>query len=93
MTIRHMTDAEALAEIQRRSAEGRISESTHARRRMNERGALLRDVRAAIASAKTCACVELDEKWKLSGGVDTDGAELVVVAALTTDGTLIVTIF
>lgn len=88
-----MTDAEAMALIKQRSAEGRILESSHARKRMNQRGATLRDVRCAIAAATTCVCEEVDEKWKLTDGVDTDGDLLVVVAALTTDGTLIVTIF
>jgi len=49
---------------------------------MNQRGVTVADLRAAMMSAKSADWDATQETWRLSGGTDTDDAELVVCVAV-----------
>lgn len=88
----HVNDAKALAEIQRLARLGRIVYTPHARRRMKERGATELDVRHALRIA-TAARYQADRRnWRVEGGVDTEGDELMLICDLEAD-VIVVTLF
>jgi hypothetical protein len=58
---------------------------------MRERGARFEDVRHALISA-TCCKPSNDSKWKVTGGQDLDGDELVSIVAIE-DEVVVVTVF
>jgi hypothetical protein len=58
---------------------------------MQQRSVGREDIRQALMSAST-AVHEVDRKWRLEGGVDTDGDPLGVVIVFTGRG-LVVTVF
>jgi hypothetical protein len=82
----------ALARIKHAARFGRVIAGTHARGRMAERGAQARDVMSAIRTA-TAAVHEEGTKYRLEGGVDTDGDALGVVVAEVQPGLFVVTLF
>lgn len=86
-----MTPAEALADIRGYAAAHRIRLTGHASLRMQQRGADFGDVRSALLTATTCA-VQANGAWRVEGGVDRDGDELTVIAALEA-GVVVITVF
>lgn len=87
-----MNDTQALAEIQRLARLGRVRFTRHAFERMDERGATLRDVVAALVSA-TAAVHQPDRgTWRVEGGRDRVGDDLTVVVALEAD-VVVITVF
>jgi hypothetical protein len=89
--VRGVTPAEALADIRGYAAANRIRLTGHASLRMQQRGADLGDVRSALISATACTA-QANGAWRVDGGVDRDGDELTVIAALEA-GIVIVTVF
>jgi hypothetical protein len=85
-------DAEALAEIRRLARRDRIVMTAHARQRMFERGATPRDIRKALLTATTAIYQDDRNNWRLDGGVDTDGDDLMVICDLEAD-VIVVTLF
>ena len=87
-----MTPDEALR-LARRAAQGnRLQFSRHARDQMAERGAKVPDVERACITA-TVAAYQGEDVWRLSGGVDTAGDVLVVVASVDIVEVFVVTVF
>jgi len=86
-----VTPAEALESIRRAGISGAFVVSGHARQRMRERGAGLRDVRNAMATATQCRAQETG-RWRTDGGVDDDGDELSIVVVFD-GGTIVVTLY
>jgi hypothetical protein len=84
--------SDALEEIQRLAKWWRFRLSRHALVRMAERTVKRADVRHALLTAKVaswqtdCGC------WRVSGGHDLDGDDLVVIAAIE-DDLVIITVF
>jgi hypothetical protein len=69
-------EPKVLAEIKALAARNFIRYSSHALRRMSQRGATTTDVRKALLSA-TDVTWQLDHQtWHLTGGVDADGDDL-----------------
>jgi len=64
----------------------------HASERMHSRGATPGDVRAALITARSSRWQADRETWRITGGVDLDGDELVVIVALEAD-VVVVTVF
>jgi hypothetical protein len=87
-----MSNGDALTRIQHAARFGRVIPSAHARQRMAVRGAQARDVMNAIRTA-TSALHEGETKYRLEGGVDTDGDGLVVVVAEVQPGLYVITLF
>jgi hypothetical protein len=85
-------DARVLAEIKRLARLDRVVLPSHARQRTLERGADPRDVRRALLTA-TAAVYQADRNnWRLDGGVDTDGDDLMLICDLEAD-VIVVTLF
>jgi hypothetical protein len=87
-----MSNDGALNRIQHAARFGRVIPSAHARQRMALRGAQAGDVMNAIRTA-TVAIHEGETKYRLEGGIDTDGDALVVVVAEVQPGLYVITIF
>lgn len=87
-----MSNDGALARIKHAARFGRVIPSAHARLRMGERHAQAGDVMNAIRTA-TVAIHEEETKYRLEGGVDTDGDALGVVVAEIQPGLYVVTLF
>lgn len=87
-----VSDAQALAEIQRLAQLDRIRYSHHARDRMAERGAMPADVRCALVTATAAVWQAERSNWRVRGGVDRAGDELTAVVDLEAD-VIVVTIF
>lgn len=83
---------DALSEIKRLARLGRVRFSRHARDRMAERGASEPDVRHALVTATSTLCQSDRASWRLEGGFDLDGDDLVVVLAVEAN-VLIITVF
>lgn len=75
-----MAIPETLADVRGFAAAGRIVVTSHAERRMEERGAASADVRHALVNATGCTAAS-GGGWKVHGP-DLDGAELVLVVLL-----------
>ncbi|HWU86524.1 MAG TPA: DUF4258 domain-containing protein [Kofleriaceae bacterium] len=86
-----MHDPSALAEIHRLAHLNRIAFSTHAQRRLAERGAEREDVRVALTSS-TSASRQDRGTWRVAGGRDRAGDELTVIVDIEAD-VIVVTIF
>jgi hypothetical protein len=85
-------DAEVLAEIRRLARRDRIVMTAHASQRMFERGATPRDIRKALLTATAAIYQDDRNNWRLDGGVDTDGDDLMVICDLEAD-VIVVTLF
>jgi hypothetical protein len=80
-----VSDSKALAEIQTLAARNFIRYSSHARKRMSQRGATAADVRKALLTA-TAADWQVDHQtWHVTGGTDTDGDDLTCNVAIEAD--------
>lgn len=86
-----MTPEQVLAFVQEHVRAGRHRTSNHCRDRMDDRGATAYDVRRALLSA-TSAEKQPNGSWRLLGGTDSDGEDL-VVAVRVDDGLELVTLF
>jgi hypothetical protein len=86
-----VTPTEALADIRGYATANRIRLTGHASLRMQQRGADFRDVRSALMTATACTAQE-NGAWRVEGGVDRDGDDLTVVAALE-QGVVVITVF
>lgn len=85
------TPAAALGEIRRYATQGRIVVSSHARKRMNERGATREDIRHALCVAKQCrASPDGRGRWEVPSA-DDDGQPLLVVVVIES-GVLVVSL-
>ena len=81
-----MTNDEALAEIKRIAVIiNRVQPNRHALLRMEERGAVLADVRNALLTATGAFWQVEHGSWKVIGGVDLDGDGLDVALEFTAD--------
>ena len=87
-----VNDAEALAEIKRLARFDQIVITSHARRRMNERGVTERDLRRALQTATTASYQDDRENWRVDGGTDIDGDDLMLICDLGVD-VIVVTLF
>jgi hypothetical protein len=87
-----VTDAQALAEVQRLTRQGRVFFTRHANERLAERGATTADVRSALLGATTAAHQPERDTWRIAGGSDTDGDDLTVIVAIEAD-VIVVTVF
>lgn len=85
-------DAKTLAEIKRLARFDRIVITSHASRRMDERGATERDIRKALLTATAAFHQDDRENWRVDGGVDTHGHELTLICDLEAD-VIVVTLF
>lgn len=83
-------DTRALAEIHRLAQLRRIRLTRHAVDRMDQRGAELEDVRAALVSST--AAFTQERGWRVEGGVDRDGDELTVIVDIEAD-VIVITLF
>jgi len=83
-------EARALDEIHRCAAAGLDRYTSHATRRMDERGIKRSDVRHAVSLATRCAAQE-NGCWRVPGR-DRAGDELTVVVALV-QGVLVITAY
>jgi Domain of unknown function (DUF4258) len=86
-----VTPAEALRDVQGFAQAGRIIITTHARRRMNQRGATYQDVRHALMMATGCDTGNEPETWKVTSA-DLDGDAMTLVVALD-DGAIVITLY
>lgn len=87
-------DTPALSRIQQAARIGRILFSSHAREEMANAGATERDVEFAIESATSALLSKDGEgRFKLTGGTDQRGEELVVVVREIQPGLIIVTVW
>lgn len=64
----------------------------HVRQRMAQRGATIKCLARALQTATAATHQAENDRWRLEGGVDSDGDELTLVVALR-DGVVIVTLF
>ncbi len=87
-----VNDAKALSKIQRFARRDRIVITTHARRRMEERGATERDIRKALLTATAAVPQDDRDNWRVDGGVDIDGDDLMLICDLE-DDVVVVTLF
>jgi hypothetical protein len=85
-------DGAALDRIKHAARYGRIILSAHARDEMENAGVNARGLQAAILSATTALRQE-DQKFRLEGGVATDGDSLVVVVREVQPGLYVITVF
>lgn len=86
-----MSDAKALAEIQRLARVNRIVYTGHALLRMDSRGASRDDVRSALITA-TSARQQERGTWRVEGGRDLDGDVLTAIVDIEAD-VIVVTLF
>jgi DNA-binding transcriptional regulator YiaG len=84
-----MNDAKALAEMQRLAGLGRVRYSRHARQRMAKRDVKRPDVVHALRTATAAVWQADHQTWRVSGGVDGRGDELVCVVDLEADVVII----
>ena len=84
-------DDRALAEIQRLASLNRLVFTSHAAKRMDQRGAKREDVRAALVSA-TSARAQDRGGWRVEGGRDRDGDDLTVIVDIE-DDVIVITLF
>ena len=87
-----MVHVDALARIKDLVSKGFIRYTFHARRRMDERNATARDVRTAILSSTKAEHNVEKDNYRLTGGCDTDGHPMTVVAAIEAD-CVVITIY
>lgn len=87
-----MNDAEALAKIQWLARLGRIAITSHAYRRMDERGAADLDVHRALRTATAAIRQVHRGNWRVEGGVDQHGDDLTLICDLE-DDVVVVTVF
>jgi pentatricopeptide repeat protein len=85
-----VTAPEALRDIRGYALAGRIEVTSHALRRMRERGVLWGDLRHALADATACNS-EPGDRWRVKG-TDLEGDVLTVVVALE-NRVVVVTLF
>lgn len=85
-------DAETLAEIQRLARRDRVVMTAHASQRMRERGATPRDIRRALLTATSAIYQDDRDNWRLDGGMDMDGDDLMLICDLEAD-VIVVTLF
>ncbi len=85
-------DAKALAEIKRLARLDRIVITSHAGRRMSERSATLRDIRRALLTATAAVLQDGRDNFRVEGGVDLHGDDLMVICDLEAD-VIVVTLF
>jgi hypothetical protein len=85
------TDDELLNRVKNAEKYGRVIPRKHARERMAERNVSAEDVSRAIRSA-TSAIPQEGGTVRLEGGLDSDGAKLVVVVAEDPQGLRLITI-
>lgn len=64
----------------------------HVRQRLSERGATIKCLARALQTAKTAMYQQENGRWRLEGGVDTDGDDLTLIIEVR-DGVLVVTLF
>ncbi|HEY3237580.1 MAG TPA: DUF4258 domain-containing protein [Polyangiaceae bacterium] len=76
-----MDPTEALGLASGAARYGQLRFTDHAIDQMQERGATVNDVEAAVSSATSAAYDRGQGTWKLAGGVDLDGSPLDVVVA------------
>jgi hypothetical protein len=88
----YLNDAKALAKIKRFARLDRIVITSHACRRMEERGATERDIRKALLTATAAIHQEDRDNWRVDGGVDIDGDDLMLICDLEED-VIVVTLF
>jgi hypothetical protein len=86
-----MTPAEALKAIRGLASANRIAISSHAYRRMNQRGATFADVHHALTHAQQCAWQAQHQRWKVESA-DLDGDDL-TLAVVIEDDVIVVTLF
>jgi hypothetical protein len=87
-----VNDAEALAKFQWLARLGRIVITSHAYRRMVERGATDLDVQRALQTAMAALRQADRGNWRVEGGVDTHGDDLTLICDLD-DDVVVVTVF
>ena len=85
-------DAKALAEIKRLARSNRIRITSHARRRMDERGATERDIRKALLTATAAVHQDDRRNWRVDGGMDIDGDDLMLICDIEAN-VIVVTLF
>jgi hypothetical protein len=81
-----------LAEIKRLTSLDRVELRLHAYQRMLERAVTIMDVCSALLSATGVRWQADRETWRVEGGVDLDGDDLVVIVVLEAD-VVVVTVF
>jgi hypothetical protein len=64
----------------------------HVSQRLSERGATRKCVCKALQTAKTATFQADNNRWRLDGGVDSDGDELTLIVEVK-NGVLVVTLF
>jgi hypothetical protein len=84
-------------EVLRRAREaGRLrafrTAEPHVRKRLSERGATMKCLCRALQTAKSAFYQTENGRWRLDGGIDTDGDELTLIVEMR-DEVLIVTLF
>lgn len=84
------TPDEALQDVRGYASAGRVVVTSHARQRMQERGARMADVQAALAGATRCEPAK-ENRWKVTGP-DLDGDELSAIVVVE-DGVVVITLF
>ena len=77
-----MTGGEVLKRVYQDARRNQFDIRPHAWLRMNQRGIVVADLRAAMMSAKSADWNAEEETWRLTGGTDLDGSELVVCVAV-----------
>jgi hypothetical protein len=92
LTYGDANDARALAEIKRLARAERIVVTSHANRRLAERGVTPRDLRRALLTATAAVLQDGRDNWRVDGGVDIDGDDLMVICDLEAD-VIVVTVF
>jgi hypothetical protein len=85
-------DEKVLDEIRALARLDRILLTSHAMRRMDERGATEVDVRMALLTSSAALRQADRPGWRIEGGVDSDGDALTMICDLGAD-VLVVTLF
>ena len=80
-----MSDAKALEEIKQLAARNSIVYTSHARKRMQQRGADRNDVKNALISATSATWQDDHDTWRVAGGSDLDGDDLTVYVDIQAD--------
>jgi len=91
-TRRAINGASVIEIVRRAEVAGTIRLSDHARKRMKERGVRAGDISKAIWTVQSAKRQESDKNWRLKGGVDTDGDDLMIVIDLDQDPIVLVTL-
>ena len=87
-----MSDATTLAKLKRLARLDRIVITSHAGKRMEERGVTERDIRKALLTATAAVYQDDRETWRVEGGVDIDGDDLMLICDIESD-VIVVTVF